>query len=153
MYQETEDEYALEVYDFRKSLQVHLKYKEGLFEATTIKRHLRYFEELLRAVLVSPEKQCRQYTMLPEKEIHQQLYTYNDTAVFYEKEYGVPQLFERIAARHPEAIALLHDHEKITYRSLEERSRKVALFICILLAAKATFFYFSFYDRRSEYMA
>ncbi|QKX03873.1 amino acid adenylation domain-containing protein [Aquimarina sp. TRL1] len=129
MYQETEDEYALEVYDFRKSLQVHLKYKEGLFEATTIKRHLRYFEELLRAVLVSPEKQCRQYTMLPEKEIHQQLYTYNDTAVFYEKEYGVPQLFERIAARHPEAIALLHDHEKITYRSLEERSRKVALFL------------------------
>lgn len=54
IFQETGDNYTLEVYDWRDTLQVNFKYRKALFYPNTIQQHLLYFDALLTEIVANP---------------------------------------------------------------------------------------------------
>jgi len=62
------DSYMLEVYDFRDTVELHLKYQRNLFEAATVRRHLGYLEMLIAAIAEDPGRRIDEYDCLPEQE-------------------------------------------------------------------------------------
>ncbi len=127
-YQETTDQYTLEVYDFRHALQLHLKYKRSLFDAATIARHLTYFQTLLHNILTNPRREIKDYTLLPDTEKHQ-LLAFNKTQADYPQEKCIHQLFESQACINPDQIALVCEGQQMTYLELEEKSRLLAVYL------------------------
>jgi amino acid adenylation domain-containing protein len=51
---------------------------------------------------------------------------WNDTRVRYARPHCLHQLFEEQAARTPDAIALVYEHQRVTYRELNERANQLA---------------------------
>ena len=55
---------------------------------------------------------------MPEAERHQLLVEWNDTTADYPEERCVHQLFEAQVERTPEAVAVVFEDERLTYREL-----------------------------------
>lgn len=127
VYQETMDNYTLEVYDFRDSLSLHLKYKRNLFETATVRRHLGYLETLLAAIAEDPGKRIGDYDCLPEHEARLLLDGFNATAAEFPGQLCVHELFEARAAEVPGNTALIFAGRPMSYGELADRSRRLAL--------------------------
>ncbi|MBO9732433.1 MAG: amino acid adenylation domain-containing protein [Chitinophaga sp.] len=108
------------------SLVANIEYCTDLFKKETITRMLLHYEQLLRAVVVSPEQRIGALPMLTAAE--QQLLTigFNNTAVNYPTDKTAIALFEAQAARIPDAAALLFEEAKLTYRQLNEQAGQLA---------------------------
>jgi amino acid adenylation domain-containing protein len=129
VYQETMDSYMLEVYDFRDTVELHLKYQRNLFEADTIRRHLGYLETLIAAIAEDPGRRIDEYDCLPEQELSLLLDGFNDTASEFPSQHCVHELFEAQAARTPDNTALIFAGRQIAYGALLERSRRLAIYL------------------------
>lgn len=129
VYQETMDSYMLEVYDFRDTLELHLKYQRNLFDADTIRRHLAYLENLIAAVIEDPGMRLDEYDCLPEHETDLLLNGFNDTASEFARHSHFYELFEAKAADVPDNTALIFAGESVSYRELAQRSRQLAIYL------------------------
>lgn len=129
VYQETMDSYMLEVYDFRDSVELHLKYQRNLFEADTIRRHLGYLENLIAAVVEDPGMRLDEYDCLPEAEADLLLDGFNDTASEFAEQSHFFEQFEAKAAEVPDNTALIFKGRSIRYGDLVERSRRLAIYL------------------------
>ena len=127
IYQETMDSYMLEVYDFRDTLELHLKYQRNLFEADTIRRHFGYLETLLAAILEDPSRRLDEYDCLPAEETTLLLDGFNDTARGFARHSSFYELFETKAAQAPINTALIFAGCSISYGALAARSRQLAI--------------------------
>ncbi len=98
-------------------------YNVDLFDAATIKRMVRYFEELLVSVAADPDQRISD---LPLTETdRQQLAEWNDTKLAY-PEGCLHDLFEAQVARTPDAVALVFNEERLTYEELNGRANQLA---------------------------
>ncbi len=127
VYQETLDSYMLEVYDFRDTLELHLKYQRNLFETDTIRRHLGYLEILIAAIVEDPSQRIGDYDCLPEEEASLLLESFNMTRQDFPQDSCVHDLFVAKAAQVPDNIALIFKGEPVSYRLLAERSHQLAV--------------------------
>jgi amino acid adenylation domain-containing protein len=107
-------------------LQGALEYNTDLFEAATIGRMLSHFEVLLESVVTNPDQRLSELPLLQHQEREQMLVDWNNTAVEYPPEKCIHQLFEEQAERTPEAVAVIHEDEQVTYRELNERANRLA---------------------------
>ncbi|WP_323145150.1 amino acid adenylation domain-containing protein, partial [Massilia phyllosphaerae] len=86
----------------------------------------RAMESLIAALRDVPEKEVRSLDILPETERHQLLVQFNDTAAAYPQDQLIHQLFEQQAALQPEATAVVHEQDSLTYAELNRRANQVA---------------------------
>jgi syringomycin synthetase protein SyrE len=82
-------------------------------------------ESLVQALANSPERAIHTLDVLPASE-RQQLATFNDTATPYPQGQLIHQLFEAQAAARPDAIALVHAEQQLTYEQLNRRANQLA---------------------------
>lgn len=68
LFQETEYDYSLEVYDLRGELAISLKYNESLFLSGTIQRHLGYFKKLLEGIIENCDREVKDYEIVSSGE-------------------------------------------------------------------------------------
>ena len=129
VYQETDDHYTLEVYDWRDSLEINLKYKRHLFDSSTIQRHVGYFKKITDEIIESPYKQIKHIDVLSEEEKKLLLQTFNNTHAAFNQEVLITELFEDQAILNPEHIALIYRTEKISYRQLDEKTNTLACYL------------------------
>ncbi|MBB5646149.1 non-ribosomal peptide synthetase [Pedobacter cryoconitis] len=126
VYQETAHVYSLEIQDLKKDIILSLKYDQDVFASASIKRHMEYFNELLKGVLEDASKQLKTYEMLSAKEIHYLLNERNATAVAYPQNKTLSDLFEQQVLQTPDHIAVVHDGGRITYRELNNKANRLA---------------------------
>jgi amino acid adenylation domain-containing protein len=108
------------------SLALSLRYSAELFDRTTAERLLAHFGRLLAGIAQAPESRLSDLPLLDEAEREQLLAGFNQTALEHPRE---PLLHELILAqveRTPDAVALVHDEERLTYREIAERSARMA---------------------------
>ncbi len=103
-----------------------IEYNTDLFDAATVERLAGHFEELLGGVAGAPGRRVSELPLLRAEERAQLLAGWNDTAAPYEREAGLPELFELQARRAPEAVALVSGVRRMTYGELEERANRLA---------------------------
>jgi amino acid adenylation domain-containing protein len=104
-----------------------LEYDAALFDRSTAERLLARFATLLAGVAGDPGRPAGELPLLPAAERHQAVVEWNDTASFYPREAGLPELFSEVARRMPEAQALVApDGEVWSYRRLDEESARLA---------------------------
>jgi amino acid adenylation domain-containing protein len=107
-------------------LTMHLEYATDLFDAATIEAFAGHLAELLRSVVADPSRKLSALDILPAAERRTLLRDWNDTARDTGHARSVHSLFEAQAARTPDAVAISHMGQQVSYRELDRRANALA---------------------------
>ncbi|PSF37372.1 non-ribosomal peptide synthetase [Aphanothece hegewaldii CCALA 016] len=102
------------------------EYNTDLFEAATIHRMAGCFRTLLSAVVESPELPISELPLLSKAQQKQLLVSRNETQTHYPKDLCIHQVFERQAAKTPDAVAVVYEEQQLTYRELDKKANQLA---------------------------
>ncbi len=105
------------------------EYNTDLFEAATIRRMMDSFHSILEAVARNPEQRVSELPLLSQKERQKVLVHWNATNSEYPREKCVHQLVEAQVEEDQDAIAVLHEGNKLTYRELNQRANQLAHYL------------------------
>ncbi len=83
-------------------------------------------EQLAGALEAAPEGAIGALDVMPESESDTLRHRFNDTAVAFQVDLCIHHLFERQAARTPDAVAVVLDAQSISYRALDLRANQLA---------------------------
>lgn len=119
VFQEIEDDYTLEVYDFRNCLQINLKYQSRLFSQATIRRQLGYLLRIIEQSIQDSSKRICQFEILSGNEKERLLNHFNKTSVSFPTNKTVAQLFVEQSQRTPNNKALEFAGRVYSYKQLE----------------------------------
>jgi surfactin family lipopeptide synthetase C len=101
-------------------------YDARRFDSATIARMLGHMENLLQGIVAAPARALSDLSPLGDAERRQVLVDFNATAAPYPQSACIHELFEAQAARTPEAVALVFDDRRLTYRELNDRANQLA---------------------------
>ena len=101
-------------------------YNTDLFEAATIARLREHFQTLLQSIVVNVERPVAELSLLSVAEETQLLFEWNDEPVSLDPYRFIHGLFEAQAALNPQAVAVVSDHEQLTYGELNRRANQLA---------------------------
>ncbi len=107
-------------------LAAGLQVAADLFDPATAARLLGHFEVLLREIVADPEQRVEEIALLTAAEREEVLVRWNDTALDVPGGLTLVDLVEAQAERTPEAPAVIHGEEALTYRELMERADQLA---------------------------
>jgi len=119
---------TLGVIDEPEGLRVELEYATDLFEESTATRLLGHLETLLTALAADPEGRVSELPLLTPAE-RGQLLAWRGEAAEYPRQSCIHELFAVIAARRPEAVAVVSGGEQLSYGDLERRANRLARFL------------------------
>ncbi|WP_147138150.1 non-ribosomal peptide synthase/polyketide synthase, partial [Nocardia ninae] len=118
--QETQDELG-----DAAGMSAEFSYAEDLFDPDTVAAFARRLDRVLAAVTADPTVPIGDIDLLAPEEQAQVLVDWNDTAHQVPAETLV-SLFDAQAAATPDAVALVFDEERLTYRELQVRANRIA---------------------------
>jgi len=116
----------LEMTTTRQGLCGMFEYNSDLFEPATIQRMITHFQTLLHSIATHPEQRIAELPILTEDEQRQLLIEWNTTTTDYPKHATIQALFERQAEQTPDALALVTDNTRMTYRQLNNAANQLA---------------------------
>ncbi|WYL93613.1 MAG: amino acid adenylation domain-containing protein [Gloeotrichia echinulata IR180] len=105
------------------------EYNSDLFNAATIERMMGEYQTLLEGILANPNQRISQYTLLTKEQQHQLLVDWNETKKAYPAKKCIQQLFEEQVAKTPDAVAVIFEEQKLTYRELNEQANQLAYYL------------------------
>lgn len=126
VYQETDDHYTFEVYDWRDSLQINIKYQTVLFEDDTIQQHILYFRNLLQSVEANSGARLEALQILDEQQQSELLNLGGSNACALSED-NVCTLIAHQAQCTPNLLALVFRSEQLTYREMLQRATAIAV--------------------------
>ncbi|KAF9991815.1 hypothetical protein BGZ79_003946, partial [Entomortierella chlamydospora] len=103
-----------------------LIYSTALFDRSTIDRHVGYLQTMLQAMVNSETESISAVDILSSSERELLLQTWNSTNMPYPDRLCIHQLFENQAEQSPEAIAIVHEDQQMSYRELNARANGLA---------------------------
>jgi aspartate racemase len=106
-----------------------ITYNPNLFDASTIMRMVDHWQTLLAAALANPDCSIAELPLLTEPERQQLLVDWNNTQMDCPQEKLLHELFEAQVERTPHTVALIFEHEQMTYRELNDRSSRLASYL------------------------
>jgi len=109
--------------------QLALTYNTDLFKKDTAVRMLAHLEALIKSALEDPNQQLLDLPMLTQAEREDQLIHWNDTWLEYPQSLCIHQLVESQAAKTPDAIAIIFNNQRVSYRDLNERANQLARYL------------------------
>ena len=112
--------------DTADGLRVTLEYSTDLFEAATIERMLGHYERLLEGIVADPDQRLSELPLLTEAERRQLLVDWNGTRRDSPSDTTLHTLFETQVERTPDAVAVVFEDQRLTYRELNRRANRLA---------------------------
>jgi amino acid adenylation domain-containing protein/non-ribosomal peptide synthase protein (TIGR01720 family) len=104
-----------------------VEYNRDLFDAATVRRLVRHLENLLRSWVDHPALPLSSVSLLSDAERQQSLVEWNDTSSpLPPLPAGIHELFERQAARRPDAVAVVSRGGEIRYGELDRSANRLA---------------------------
>jgi amino acid adenylation domain-containing protein len=118
----------LELDDRPEGLLGRFVYSTDLFDAASMERMAGHFETMLEAIVADPEQKISSLPMLTAAE-REQIVEWNRTETDFPHDRCMHELVEAQAASTPNAVAVEHADQHLTYRELEQRAKQLAHFL------------------------
>ena len=122
-------ELTLSIKESGKSLNASVEYRTDLFDAETIRRILNHYQNLLEGIAANPDARLSELPLLTEREREQIVVEWNRTETEYPKQRCVHELFAEQATRRPDAVAVVFDNQKLSYRELDQYTNQLAHYL------------------------
>ena len=103
-----------------------IEYRVDLFERDTVERMAHRLVRLLEAAAADPALTLGRLELLDAAERHQVLQAWNEPTAAYPSDACIHTLFEAQALRTPDAIAVMHGDQALSYGELNARSNRLA---------------------------
>ena len=103
-----------------------LEYSTDLYDESTISRMVGHLETLFSAIVREPDRAIGSLEMLSEAEQRQITQEWNQRQKEYSSSQCIHELIEQQAVRTPNAVALIYNHQRITYAELNGRANRLA---------------------------
>ena len=111
------------------SVHGYVEYSTDLFDAPTIERMLGHYQKILESVVAHPADHIANLPLLQAAEEQQIVVEWNATHIPEPEALCLPQVFEAQVKRTPDATAIVFEHERLSYRELNERADQLAHFL------------------------
>jgi amino acid adenylation domain-containing protein/non-ribosomal peptide synthase protein (TIGR01720 family) len=111
------------------SLQVHIDYREELFSKEEINRFLKTMLAILENAIKNPKQKVAEIEIISEEDKRKSLVEFNDPKLDFPSQATIHELFEQQAMIYPNAIAVMYEKERVTYRELNERANQLAHYL------------------------
>jgi amino acid adenylation domain-containing protein len=105
------------------------EYSTDLFDSATIARMIGHFQTLLEGIVADPDQSITELPLLTEPEQHQLLVEWNNTKTEYSQDKCIHQLFEEQVERTPDAIAIVFEDQRLTYKELNAKANQLAHYL------------------------
>jgi amino acid adenylation domain-containing protein len=112
-----------------KGLQGRLEYNADLFDQATVERMLEHYRVLLEGAVANPQLRLSELPLLGADELQRVVVGFNNTSADYPQGFCIHDFVAQQAARTPEALALVGEKERITYRELNAKANQIAHFL------------------------
>jgi amino acid adenylation domain-containing protein len=109
-----------------REFTIRIMYDRARLSDASITRMLGHFQVLLEGMIANPNQRLIDLPLLSSSERHQLLVEWNQTASDYPRDRCIHELFEDQVERTPEAVAVVFDDQRLTYRELNERANQLA---------------------------
>ena len=103
-----------------------IEYSTDLFERSTIQRLSSHVQNLLAGIVADASQRLAELPLLADAERRQMLVDWNATGRQYPIHEAVHTLVERQARRTPDALALVCDGQRLSYRELNAQANQLA---------------------------
>ncbi len=117
---------TLEMDDSHTELKAWVEYSSDLFYPETVARMMDQFQALLEGIVADPSQRLATLPLLSQAEQHQMLVEWNRTAEEFPQDRCYHQLFEAQVGRTPDAVAVICDQTRLTYRELNQQANQLA---------------------------
>ncbi|KAF9271207.1 hypothetical protein BGZ68_004037, partial [Mortierella alpina] len=115
----------LAMYEANEGISGDLIYATALFDNITVEKHVGYLREMLQAMILDAELPLATINILSSDE-RNLLDSWNNSVSEYPDHLCLHSLFEQQVERTPEAVALVHGNESLTYMELNTRANRLA---------------------------
>jgi len=115
------------VTDAGDEIWLDVEYCTDLFDEARITRMLGHFRTLLESISNNPDKHLAELPILTPAEQRLMLVGWNDAKRPYPKDRLLHELIEEQVHRTPDAVAVVFEDKKLTYRELDDRANRLAL--------------------------
>ncbi|MBD8093605.1 non-ribosomal peptide synthetase [Pseudomonas fluorescens] len=117
---------TLDIEESRDQLSASLSYATDLFDASTIERMARHWQNLLQAMVADQQQNIGQLHLLDSEEQQHILQLWNQTDAGFSAERLVHELFADRARENPNAVAVKFDTQTLTYGELDRQANRLA---------------------------
>ncbi len=117
---------SLAVGEVAGSLVATLEYNTDLFAASTMQRMAQHWRNLLAAIVAAPQCAVHDLPLLSASEQQQLLLAWNDTQADYPATACVHTLVAAQAQRTPQALAVVHKDQRLSYAELDAQAERLA---------------------------
>lgn len=125
----TKFDFSLCLAEAAGGLEGYFEYATDLFEPTTVERVAQHFKTLLRSIIANPNEPISRLSLLTQPERHHLLVDLNDTQRTFPHSDSIQQFIEQQAELKPNAIALVWNKQRMTYRELNSRANQLAHYL------------------------
>jgi amino acid adenylation domain-containing protein/non-ribosomal peptide synthase protein (TIGR01720 family) len=124
----TKFDITFSVTEMKAGLQVIAEYNTDLFERASIERMSAHYINLIKSIIETPGQKVGLLSLLSADE-EALLLGLNPEETPYPEDKNLATLFEDQATKTPDAVALVLDNERLTYKQLNERSNQLAHYL------------------------
>ncbi|KQM52147.1 non-ribosomal peptide synthetase, partial [Pseudomonas sp. Leaf15] len=117
---------TLDIEESRDQLSASLSYATDLFEASTIERMARHWQNLLQAMVADQQQPIGQLNLLSQDEQQHILQLWNQADAGFPAERLVHELFADRVRETPDAVAVKFDAQTLTYGELDRQANRLA---------------------------
>lgn len=112
-----------------KDFILQFYYDRSLFDDQAIERMLSHVETILRGMVSDPDRPVCNLPILAHDEQEELLRTWHGSRIDFPQKKLVHQQFEESVGKFPEAAAVIHKGEQLTYRQLDQRANQLSAFL------------------------
>jgi amino acid adenylation domain-containing protein len=125
----TKFDLSLSILEGVDGLKATWEYDTDLFDNARMSRMVDHFQVLLEGIVANPATRLSELPLLTTAEQQQILVEWNQTLTVSPDRRCIHELFEQQAERTPEAVAVVFEDSKLTYRELNCRSNQLAHYL------------------------
>ncbi|MEH2268243.1 MAG: amino acid adenylation domain-containing protein [Nostoc sp.] len=119
----------LHFWEVPEGLEGFCYYSSDLFDAATIARMMKHFQNLLTAIVAKPEQPVSQLPLLTAQERQQSLVEWNSTQTDYPADQCIHDLFAAQVEQFPDVVAVVFKGQKLTYQELNAQANQLAHYL------------------------